>query len=70
LLLVAPPVLKPEPKHEDALALLQVKIENPPRIMLSGFALKFTVGTGGGAAPTFTVTWSLPGPPEPLQVRI
>jgi hypothetical protein len=71
---LALPLVDLLPDHPpDALQLValledQLSVEDPPLLMLVGFALKLTVGLAG--ADTLTVTDRLALPPEPVQVSV
>ena len=50
----------------------QLSVELPPEFTVVGFALKLTVGTGGGGGEPLTVTLALfeVVPPAPVQARV
>jgi hypothetical protein len=58
----------PEALQLVALVEDQLSVEEPPLLMLVGFAFKLTVGLAG--ADTLTVTDRLALPPEPVQVSV
>ena len=62
------PLHPPEALQLVALLEDQLSVEDPPLLMLVGFALKLTVGLAG--ADTLTVTDRVALPPEPLQVSV
>jgi hypothetical protein len=57
----------PEALQEFAFVAVQLRIENPPVLMLAGFAEKVTVG---GPIVTVTVTFFDVVPPVPVQVMV
>jgi hypothetical protein len=58
----------PEAVQEEALAVVQVRVELPPRVTVLGLALSEIEAVG--AAVTVTVVDWLALPPAPLQVRV
>lgn len=61
------PLQPPEPVQEVALLLLQVKVAEPPAMMVCDAGVRLTVGAGG-----VTVTVAVAGvlPPAPVQVSV
>jgi hypothetical protein len=50
--LIEPLVANPEPEHDVAFVLDQVRVELPPRMILFGLALREAVTGGGGGGGT------------------
>lgn len=64
------PLQAPEAVHDVALVLDQVSVLVPPDCTLVGLAVRVTVGAGGCAPLTVTVTDRCVEPPVPLQLKV
>jgi hypothetical protein len=69
-LVATDPLHPPEATQDVASVDDHVSVELPPVVTTVGFAVRVTVGTGGGAAVTLIVTLVCTWPPCPEQLRM